>query len=274
MKESNTVKEFLHSKFGAVRTVIVNEEIWMVADDVCKILEIKNTSQAVNGNPSRGDKGVGEKNRGIYNVYTLGGNQDVLCISEQGLYKLIFKSRKPFAEEFQDWICGEVIPALRKDGMYIDGEEKVKSGEMSEDELILKAMTCLQGKVARLQKEVEEKEEKIGIQTSVITTLTEEVDLAETRQRLNQLVRFGGNYQDKWAILYKEFDLAYHMDTNTRYKNAKEKKEIKPNYKSRLDYIDRGLEMIPELYQIACKLFESDYNKLIETWSATIKNGK
>ena len=83
MKESNTVKEFLHSKFGAVRTVIVNEEIWMVADDVCKILEIKNTSQAVNGNPSRGDKGVGEKNRGIYNVYTLGGNQDVLCISEQ-----------------------------------------------------------------------------------------------------------------------------------------------------------------------------------------------
>ena len=274
MKESNTVKEFLHSKFGAVRTVIVNEEIWTVADDVCKILEIKNTSQAVNGNPSRGDKGVGEKNRGIYNVYTLGGNQDVLCISEQGLYKLIFKSRKDFAEEFQDWICGEVIPALRKDGMYIDGEEKVKSGEMSEDELILKAMTCLQGKVARLQKEVEEKEEKIGIQTSVITTLTEEVDLAETRQRLNQLVRFGGNYQDKWAILYKEFDLAYHMDTNTRYKNAKEKKEIKPNYKSRLDYIDRGLEMIPELYQIACKLFESDYNKLIETWSATIKNNK
>lgn len=116
--------------------------------------------------------------------------------------------------------------------------------------------------------------EKIEHQTSVITTLTEDVDLAETRQRLNQLIRFGGGYQDKWAMLYKEFDLAYHMDTNTRYKNAKEKKEIKPNYKSRLDYIDRGLEMIPELYQIACKLFESDYNKLIETWSATIKNSK
>lgn len=268
MKESNTVKEFLHSKFGAVRTVTVNEEIWMVATDVTSILGLTNTSKALENHRESIEKTT------LTISYSGNMTTNVLCISEQGLYKLIFKSRKPFAEEFQDWICGEVIPALRKDGMYIDGEEKVKSGEMSEDELILKAMTCLQGKVARLQKEVEEKEEKIGIQTSVITTLTEEVDLAETRQRLNQLVRFGGNYQDKWAILYKEFDLAYHMDTNTRYKNAKEKKEIKPNYKSRLDYIDRGLEMIPELYQIACKLFESDYNKLIETWSATIKNNK
>lgn len=265
MKESNTVKEFLNSKFGAVRTVVIEGEIWAVAKDVCDILgtKTKDVPSVLN------NKGIDS-----IDILTNGGKQTMTIISEQGLYKLIFKSRKPFAEEFQDWICGEVIPALRKDGMYVDGEEKVKSGEMSEDELILKAMTCLQGKVARLQKEVEEKEEKIGIQTSVITTLTEEVDLAETRQRLNQLVRFGGNYQDKWAILYKEFDLAYHMDTNTRYKNAKEKKEIKPNYKSRLDYIDRGLEMIPELYQIACKLFESDYNKLVETWSATIKNNK
>lgn len=56
-------------------------------------------------------------------------------ISESGLYKLIMRSDKPEARRFQDWVTREVL-AIRKDGAYVAGEEKVKTGEMTEDELI------------------------------------------------------------------------------------------------------------------------------------------
>ncbi|MDQ7835598.1 MAG: BRO family protein [Humidesulfovibrio sp.] len=54
--------------------------------------------------------------------------QKVAVISESGLYKLIMRSDKPAAKRFQNWVTREVLPALRKDGMYVMGEEKVKTG--------------------------------------------------------------------------------------------------------------------------------------------------
>lgn len=54
------------------------------------------------------------------------------------MYRLTMRSDKPNARQFQDWVTREVLPAIRKDGMYVTGEEKVRTGEMSEDEL-----TCL-----------------------------------------------------------------------------------------------------------------------------------
>ena len=55
-----------------------------------------------------------------------------MIVSESGLYKLIMRSDKPIARYFQDWVTREVLPAVRKDGAYIMGEEKVRTGEMSE----------------------------------------------------------------------------------------------------------------------------------------------
>ncbi|MBU0563104.1 MAG: hypothetical protein KJ890_06170 [Gammaproteobacteria bacterium] len=61
-------------------------------------------------------------------------------ISESGLYKLILRSDNPQARLFQDWVTRDVLPAIRKDGAYVMGEEKVASGEMSEDEPIAAAL--------------------------------------------------------------------------------------------------------------------------------------
>lgn len=77
----------------------------------------------------------------------------MVTISESGLYKLVIRSDKPEARDFQNLVTRVVIPAIRKDGAYIMGEEKVASGEMDEDEFVLKAMTILQGKVERLKLE-------------------------------------------------------------------------------------------------------------------------
>ena len=52
-----------------------------------------------------------------------------LLVNESGFYKLVLKSRKPEARKFQDWVTGVVLPAIRKDGGYILGEEKVATGE-------------------------------------------------------------------------------------------------------------------------------------------------
>jgi len=58
---------------------------------------------------------------------------DLTLLSESGLYKLIMRSDKPTARPFQDWVTRDVLPAIRKDGAYIMGEEKVRTGEMPED---------------------------------------------------------------------------------------------------------------------------------------------
>ncbi|OJX71744.1 BRO family protein [Magnetospirillum sp. 64-120] len=76
-------------------------------------------------------------------------------ISEGGLYDKVLSAHKvnPKAHEFRKWVADVVLPAIRKDGAYIMGEEKVATGEMSEDELILKAVGILQRKVERLTAE-------------------------------------------------------------------------------------------------------------------------
>ena len=60
-----------------------------------------------------------------------GGARVVALISESGLYKLVMRSDKPEAREFQDWVTRVVLPAIRKDGAYIQGEAKVVTGEES-----------------------------------------------------------------------------------------------------------------------------------------------
>jgi prophage antirepressor-like protein len=93
-----------------VRIVSVNGDPWFVAQDVCNILDLGNVSQAC--------KPLKSREKDLYNNDTLGGNQDVVIISESGLYRLTMKSRKPQAEPFQDWVCEEILPTIRKTGKY------------------------------------------------------------------------------------------------------------------------------------------------------------
>jgi len=80
-----------------------------------------------------------------------------IVISRSGVNKLILNSRKPGAVQFKNWLARVVIPALQDDGMYVVGEEKVKSGELTDDEFILEAMTRLKGKVEKWKEEAEKR---------------------------------------------------------------------------------------------------------------------
>jgi prophage antirepressor-like protein len=93
-----------------VRTFIIDEEIWFIAADICKILDIGNTSMAVSRlNP----KGISTTD-----TLTSGGIQKVTIVNEPNLYRLISQSRKPEAETFQNWMYEEVLPSIRKTGGY------------------------------------------------------------------------------------------------------------------------------------------------------------
>lgn len=94
-----------------VRIISVNGDPWFVASDVCKILELGNVSKACNPLKDR------EKNT-ITLSDGIAGNPTTLIISESGLYRLTMKCRKPQAESFQDWVCEEILPTIRKTGKY------------------------------------------------------------------------------------------------------------------------------------------------------------
>lgn len=108
MKE---LKIFDNEEFGQVRTSIIDDEPYFSLNDICRILDIKNSRQA---KTRLNDKGV------ITNdILTNGGTQKADFINESNLYKLVFQSRKPEAERFADWVTSEVLPAIRKHGAYM-----------------------------------------------------------------------------------------------------------------------------------------------------------
>lgn len=103
-----------------IRAIMLHGEPWFVAKDVCDVLEIGNHRDAVAtlDSDERDDVGITD---------AIGRKQVTICISESGLYALIFKSRKPEAKTFRKWVTSEVLPTLRKTGRYtmpeLDPEE-------------------------------------------------------------------------------------------------------------------------------------------------------
>jgi hypothetical protein len=93
-----------------VRTVIKDGELWWVSKDVAEALEYTWHRGLMNHVP--------EEWKGVIPIDSLGGVQNMQCLSEQGLYFFLGRSDKPAALPFQKWIAGEVIPSIRKTGSY------------------------------------------------------------------------------------------------------------------------------------------------------------
>lgn len=96
-----------------VRTAVdENGEVWFCAKDVCLSLEISwsGGSKTLSNMPITWVR--------VVNFTTPQGGQDTYFVNEPALYRLIFRSNKPKAEEFANWVCEEVLPAIRKHGFY------------------------------------------------------------------------------------------------------------------------------------------------------------
>lgn len=125
---------FNHDEFGEIRTVVMNDDPYLMLNDVCRILELNNVSQV----KTRLNKDGVITNEVIDN---LGRKQQATFINETNLYKVIFQSRKPEAERFTDWVTGEVLPTIRKHGAYLT-PQKIEE-VLSDPDTIIKLATQL-----------------------------------------------------------------------------------------------------------------------------------
>ena len=94
-----------------IRVVDIDGDPWFVAADVCYVLGYSNSRDAV-------AKHVRESQRGVSRIATSSAKQAMTVINEGGLYRLMMRARTVLADEFQDWVTDEVLPAIRKRGSY------------------------------------------------------------------------------------------------------------------------------------------------------------
>lgn len=125
-----------------VRATIINGEPWWVAKDVCDILGHSNSRMALDR--------LDDDEKGVSSIDTLGGAQHMTIVNEPGLYSLILGSRKPDAKEFKRWVTHEVIPTIRKHGVYMTPETIEKT--LTDPDFII-------GLANRLKQANEEKEQ-------------------------------------------------------------------------------------------------------------------
>jgi prophage antirepressor-like protein len=112
----NDLQIFKNNEFGEIRTALINNEPYLMLNDICRILDIKNASDT----KSRLNKdGVGTTEV----IDSLGRKQQATFINESNFYKVVFQSRKPEAERFTEWVTSEVLPTIRKTGGYVANDE-------------------------------------------------------------------------------------------------------------------------------------------------------
>lgn len=110
MEQSRAVTVF-NFQGNDLRVKMVDGEPWFVVSDACKFLEIANIGNAI----SRLDRD-GVRQADV--IDSLGRMQSTAIANEPNLYRLIFRSDKPEAKAFQDWVYNEVLPSIRKTGGY------------------------------------------------------------------------------------------------------------------------------------------------------------
>ena len=118
------IEIFKNDRFGEVRVAGTSENPLFCLTDVCRVLEITDVSDC----KSRLDqRGVVLTDTPTYNQHGAEVIQQLVFINEKNLYKVIMRSDKPQAEPFQDWVCGEVLPSIRKHGAYMTNDTLEKA---------------------------------------------------------------------------------------------------------------------------------------------------
>ena len=133
-----------------VRTMIVNDEPFFVANDVAKTLGYANTSDATNKHCKKGFMSWGSD--------SLGRPQQFKLIPESDVYRLVFRSKLPEAERFENWVTEEVLPSIRKTGSY-----QIPKDPMDALRLMFQATEHTQEKVNQVDARVVQLEENVKL---------------------------------------------------------------------------------------------------------------
>ena len=217
----NGLQIFSNSEFGNIRTVEIEGNPYFVGKDVADILGYANTRKALLDH-------VDEEDKGVTKCDTPGGKQDLIIIDESGLYSLILSSKMPNAKKFKRWVTNEVLPAIRKHGLYATDDL------IANPDLAIAAFTALkeeQNKNNLLSLENAKKDQIIGelkpkadytdsiLKSRSLVTITQIAkDYGLSGQKMNNILHgLGVQYQSgngQWLLYAKYHDKGYtHSET-------------------------------------------------------------
>ena len=184
----NELQIFENPEFGAVRTVELNGDPWLVGKDVAQALGYTNPRKAMSDH-------VDEEDKGVTKCDTLGGSQSVTIINESGLYSLVLSSKLPTARKFRHWVTSEVLPSLRRHGLYAVDEL------LNNPDLMIQAIEQLKAERAKnqqLSEKVRQDAPKVLFADSVAASHTSILvfDLAKLLRQNG--VNIGGNRLFDW----------------------------------------------------------------------------
>lgn len=146
---ANEIKIFTNEEFGQVRTVIIDDEPWMVGKDIAAALGYKDTADALKRHVDSDDK--------LTRCFTgTGQSREMYIINESGMYALVLSSKLSTAKKFKHWVTSEVLPAIRKTGSY-------EAQPMDDMTILSRAVLIAQDQIQQLQQSNEEKDQELEI---------------------------------------------------------------------------------------------------------------
>ena len=242
----NELKVFDSPEFGQVRTIVINSEPWFLGKDVAVALGYKNTSDAIS-------KHVDDEDKGVAKCDTLGGMQDLSIINESGVYSLVFGSKLPNAKKFKHWVTSEVLPSIRKHGMYAVDEL------IANPELAIRAFTALKEEREK-NKALQEDNERMKPKAEFFDAVTDSKDAIDMgqvakvlnyprigRNKLFEILRDNGILQQNNQPYQKYIDCGYFRVIEQKYEARPG--EIRINIKTLvfqkgIDYIKKLLDKV------------------------------
>lgn len=253
---NSMVKIFENEQFGKVRLVEINDEPWFVLKDVCKAFGETNYRRVASK--------IEDYEKGVSQIDTPGGLQNMTIINESGLYSALFQMQPAKARNVSDayiserqeqlrmfkrWVTHDVLPSIRKTGGYIMGQE-----EMSDIELLSRAVLVAQNQIAQRDSRIAEMEPVVDfaqrclLAKGAVTTTSVAKNYGLSANKLNQLLKgLGVQYKvgNQWVLYSQYQDCGY---TETR-RTPIQKKDGEVVLVSETLWTSKGIEFIDQMLQ-------------------------
>lgn len=166
-----------------VRTVDVDGEAWFVLKDVCEVLHLGTTAKVA--------ERLDDDEKGMNQIHTPGGTQNVTVVNESGLYHVILRSDKPEAAPFRRWVTNDVLPTIRKTGSY-------NAPQLTRSQLLATALIAAHEELEEKDKQIAELTPK-GVFADAVSASSQSILVGELAKLLSQNgINIGQNRLFAW----------------------------------------------------------------------------